>query len=53
MCNQCDKFKWAHSEYNYCPICGNKLKGIVFIPGCRLDNKLSKNKDIESFRRKY
>lgn len=44
MCNKCETYKWIHSEYNYCPTCGHRLKSTVFIPGCRLDASQYQNK---------
>lgn len=37
MCNKCNNFKWLYPNYNYCPICGNKLKTCIFVPGGRLN----------------
>lgn len=30
-CIYCNKFKWSHPDYNFCPYCGQKLKNVVFI----------------------
>lgn len=31
MCKQCNTYSSIHSDYNYCPICGEQLKSFVFI----------------------
>lgn len=46
MCKKCNDFKWTHPNYNYCPICGNKLKACIFVPGCRLNDITNKNKEV-------
>lgn len=51
MCNKCNDFKRTYSNYNYCPICGSKLKECIFVPGCRLSgvkNKTDKNNKFVS-----
>lgn len=32
MCNKCDYYKDKNKDYNYCPICGDKLRSAAFIP---------------------
>ena len=39
MCKKCNEYKWMHQEYNFCPICGNKLKSIVFISSTNIESK--------------
>lgn len=31
MCKKCDEYKREYQEYNYCPICGDKLKSHPFV----------------------
>ena len=32
MCNKCDYYKSDNKDFNYCPMCGDKLKAEAFIP---------------------
>lgn len=48
MCNSCNKYKEKYKNFNFCPICGNKLKSIIFIPS----TKVSSTKNVPQSRHK-
>lgn len=41
MCIKCTFIKWEHSDYNFCPYCGERIKG-TFVPNVK-DMTLSTN----------
>ena len=46
MCKKCDKYKQEHQEYNYCPICGDKLKSVAFVPDYEIRRKNGNYKQV-------
>jgi DNA-directed RNA polymerase subunit RPC12/RpoP len=41
MCIKCTFIKWEHSDYNFCPYCGERIKS-TFVPNVK-DMTLSTN----------
>lgn len=44
MCNQCNMYKNSYLDYNFCPVCGHRLKDFVFVP---TSSHLNKNADLK------
>ena len=38
MCMQCEEYKKIE-KYNFCPICGSKLKQVVFVPAMDVERE--------------